>query len=79
MPASAFDSQSTIFGVAKTNNLTLFNAEGNHAERATFTPPHCGSDTEARPAISRGATVGFYKSDCVVDTATTQTIFWNEF
>jgi hypothetical protein len=42
-------------------------------------PPNCESDTEARPAISRGATVGFYKSDCVVDTATTQTIFWNEF
>jgi hypothetical protein len=40
---------------------------------------NCASDTEARAAISRGATVGFYKSDCVVDTATTQTIFWSEF
>ena len=79
MTASAFDSQSTIFGVAKTNDFNLFNAEGNHAERATCTPPNCESDTEPRPAISRGATVGFYKSDCVVDTATTQTIFWNEF
>lgn len=79
MTFSAFDSQPTVFGIAKTNAFTLFNAEGNHAERATFTPPNFESDREARPAISRGATVGFYESDCVVDTATTQKILWNEF
>lgn len=79
MTSIAFDPLSTVFGVATTDELILFNAQGDHAQQASFTPANCGSDTEARAAISRGATVGFYKSDCVVDTATTQTIFWNEF
>ncbi len=79
MTAIAFDALSTVFGVATTNELVLFNAEGDHAELTTITPVNCGSDADARVAISRGAEVGFYKSDCTADMPATETIFWNEF
>ena len=76
----AFSSGSEVFGVATTNEVILFNAEGDHAELATFSPNNCsGDDPNARVGISRGATVGFYKSDCGDFASRTETIFWNEF
>ncbi|MFK7895375.1 MAG: YncE family protein [Myxococcota bacterium] len=72
-------SPSSFFGVATTDELIVFNAEGNHAEVDRFAPNNCLGDTESRAAISRGGEVAFFKSDCNEATESTQTIYWNEF
>lgn len=75
----SFDALGETLGVATTTELIIFDATDEHgsAETDGFDPSGCGGDFEAFPAISRGADIGFYKSDCG-DGGLSETIFWYE-
>ncbi len=76
MTAIAFDGLGNRLGVATTEELIVFDANGAHDEIVTLQPTGCDVDTEARPGVSRGNDVGFYKSDCGSVGSLTETIFW---
>ena len=63
-------------GVATTQELIVFDANGAHDEIVTVQPTSCDVDAEARPGISRGDGIGFYKTDCGSPDALTETIYW---
>ena len=76
MTAIAFDGLGNRLGVATTEELIVFDANGAHDEIVTLQPATCDVDIEARPGVSRGNDVGFYKSDCGSVGTLTETIFW---
>jgi hypothetical protein len=71
----SFDAMRDVLGVATTDELIVFDAMINHLETDRFDPANCAGDSGAHPTISRGAGIGYYKSDCGSPGAS-ETIFW---
>ena len=74
----AFDGAGNRLGVATVQELIVFDANGAHDEIVTLQPTSCAPDAAARPGVSRGNDVGFYKTDCGDGTSLTETIYWWE-
>lgn len=60
-------------GGATVEELIVFDANGARDEIVTLRPTG-GGDADARPGISRGPDIGFYKSDFGTADATTLTV-----
>ena len=56
----------------------ILSGNGDHFEIEAFEPADCGEDGSAMPAVSRGAGVAYYKSDCGA-AGVDDVIFWYEF